>query len=70
MPYSKKAKYTHHRRAPPKEFKKGTLRTVPVSHVKTKKKYPEGTKAIRGERKKTGRWGTQSILVPKKGRKS
>jgi len=70
MPYSRKAKYRHNRRAPPGEFVPGTFRNVPVTHVPTiKKKYPKGTRVIVGKRKKSGKWGVQSILVPKKKKK-
>ena len=64
MPY-KKAKYTHHRRRNPDEFKASSFRTVPISHVSHQKKYPIGTKAIVGKLK-TGKSATQSILIPKK----
>lgn len=61
MPYQK-PKYKHHRRRNPKEFIKSSLRTVPVSHVKTRKRWKKGSKAIVGKLKKTGKWATQSIL--------
>lgn len=66
MPYSRKAKYTHHRRREPSEFKPGSFRTVPISHVHHIKQYPRGTKAIVGKIKKTGKGATQSILIPKR----
>jgi len=67
MPYSRKARYYHNRRAHPREFDKKTFRNVPASHVKSlRKKYPRGTRVIVGKRKKTGRWGVQSVLIPKK----
>lgn len=64
MPY-KKAKYRHLRRADPDEFIKSTFRTVPISHTRTTKKYPKGTQAIVGKRKKSKKWGIQSVLIPK-----
>lgn len=66
MPYLRKAKYTHNRLRDPIEFKKGTIRTVPISRVPHTKKYPKGTKAIVGKLKETGKGATQSILIPKK----
>jgi len=68
MPYSRKAKYRHFRRIEPKEFKKGTFRTVPITHTnyKGKKWNKKGVKAIVGKHKKSKKWRIQSILVPKK----
>lgn len=62
----KKAKYTHHRRREPDEFKSGSFRTVPISHVPHIKRYPAGTKAIVGKLKETNKSATQSILIPKR----
>jgi len=53
VPYSRTAKYTHHRRRDPAQFKPGTIRTVPISHVPHTAKYPNGTKAIVGKLKAT-----------------
>lgn len=68
MPYSRKAKFTHHRRKDPSEFKKGSFRNVPISHVPHTKKYPRGTRAVVGRLKVTDKGATQSILVPKRKR--
>lgn len=80
MPYSKKAKYTHHRQKSPKMFQKSpSMKTVPLDHTSysgTALKKP-GAKAIVGVLKvqhrkpaKRGgrprRWAIQSILVPKR----
>ena len=64
------------RQRPPNEFIATSFRNVPISRVKTRKKYPAGTRAIVGKLKKAvkglkGRmrhYATQSILVPKKKR--
>jgi len=79
MPYSKKAKYEHHRQKSPKMFERSTLKTVKLSHTEySGKKYKKlGAKAVVGRLKKKYRkpvkrggkpraWGVQSILVPKK----
>ncbi len=66
MPYSRKAKYTHHRRINPDELK--NMKTIEYPKFPHRIRYPEGTKAIRGQDKKTGKWRTQSILIPKKNR--
>jgi hypothetical protein len=79
MPYSKKAKYTHHRQKSPKQFQKSPrMKTVPLDHTnyRGKKLDKKGAKAIVGVLKpqfrtaakrggKKRRWGIQSILVPK-----
>lgn len=74
MPYSRKAKYLHKRQRNPKEFAKGTLRTVPLDHTEYEGKLlkVKGTKAIVGKlTKKNGKtcrkycWKVQSILIPK-----
>lgn len=72
IPYSKKANYKHKRQQHPDKFKKGSLRTVDFHKVpyrgKKYKKYHKkgsGAKAIRGKKKKTKKWATQSILIPK-----
>lgn len=62
MPY-KKAKYKHLKRAPPGDFI-APLKTVDISHTKARRDYPAGTKAVVGKRKKTKRWGIQSVLIP------
>jgi len=73
IPYSKKAKYYHNRQQDLDDFVKGSLRTVPLHHSGYKgDKYKEwnkkgsGAKAIVGKKKKTKKWATQSILIPKK----
>jgi len=66
MPYSKKAKYIHYRRKQPDEFINTSFRDVPISHVKHTKKYPAGTRAVVGKLKATGKYATQTILVPKR----
>lgn len=68
MPYSESAKFEHHRQKNPNEFQKKSFKTVPLSHTKYrgKKFKKKGTKAIVGKKKKSGKWGIQSILVPKK----
>jgi len=67
MPYSRKAKYTHHRQRQPELFE-DNFKTVPISHTeyKGKKFKKKGVKAVTGKLKKTGKWKIQSILVPKK----
>jgi hypothetical protein len=79
MPYSKKARYTHHRQKPPKMFQKSpTMKTVPLDHTdyRGKKLRKPGAKAIVGVLKvqnrkpakrggKPRKWAIQSILVPK-----
>jgi len=78
MPYSKKAKYTHHRQRKPSQCIKGTHRTVKLSHsgYKGKKYKKPGAKAVVCKLKKKYRkpakrggkpraWGTQSILNKK-----
>ena len=77
MPYSRKAKYTHHRQKPPSQFIK-PLKTVPITHTtySGKKFKKPGVKALVGRLKpqfrkpvkrggKPRKWGIQSILVPK-----
>jgi len=68
-PYSRKARFRHYRQRKPSDFKKGSLRTVPLSHSGYRGKKFKGTrgaKAVVGRLKGSGRWSTQSILVPKK----
>ena len=67
MPYSKEAKYLHHRQHDPELFIKSTFRTVPLSHTNYKgTKYDkEKCKVIIGKLKKSGKWAIQSILEPK-----
>lgn len=69
MPKSKKSKFKHKRYRNPKEIKKNTFKTVPISHTDSKKKWPKGTKAIVGKSKKTDKWVIQSVLIPKKEKK-
>lgn len=64
MPYSRAAKFTHHRRVHPDKLTK--MYNVPISHTKARKKYPEGTRAIVGFNEKTGNWVIQSVLIPKR----
>ena len=70
MPYSQKSKFEHHRQRPPKLFKQSSFRTVPISHVPHRIKYPKGAKAVVGELKspKKGqrKYQTQTILIPKR----
>ncbi|MFX1480548.1 MAG: hypothetical protein ACFFCI_20860 [Promethearchaeota archaeon] len=72
MPYSKKARYRHHRQQQPNEFIKGSFKTVPLNHTDYRgNKYARymysGTpaKAIVGKLKSSGNWAIQSILIPK-----
>ena len=67
MPYSRKAKYYHHRQRHPNEFIKGSFRNVPISHTKYrgKKFKKKGARAIIGKLKKNKKWVVQSYLVPK-----
>lgn len=78
MPYSKRARYRHHRQKSPGKFQKGTFKTVPLSHTeyKGKKFRKPGAKAVVGVVKKEHRrpikrggrprkWGIQSILTLK-----
>jgi len=67
MPY-KKARYTHKRYTNPRNIVKGTFRTVPLSHTRSKRKI-KNAKAIVGKSKKTGKNIIQSVLIPKKNRK-
>jgi len=71
MPYSRKARYRHYRQRSPREFVRGTFRTVSISHApyRGKKFRKPGVKAVVGRLKGSGRWATQSILVPKKKRR-
>lgn len=73
MPYSKKANYYHKRQKSPEKFKSGTFKTVAFNHAKYRGKKYEGyhksgtqAKAVVGKLKTTGKWSTQSILIPKK----
>ena len=72
MPYSKKAKFTHHRQRKPSLFVKGTLRTITIKRVKDqglysgKKFNKKGVKAVVGKLKKSKKYAVQSFLVPKK----
>jgi len=73
MPYSRKAKYHHKRQKSPKLYRRGSFKTVPFHHAEySGKKYKRwhrkgsGAKAVVGKLKKSGKWSTQSILIPKK----
>ena len=68
MPYSRKAKYKHHRQKKPGLFIKSSFRTVPITHTayRGKKFKKPGVKAVVGKLKSTKKWATQSILEPKK----
>ena len=67
MPYSREAKYYHHRQKSPKLFIQESFRTVPIfkSGYKGKKYWKEGNLAIVGQNKRTGDWQIQSILEVK-----
>lgn len=65
----KNPEYKHKRYRKPKEIKKDTYKTVPISHTDSKKEWPKGTKARVGKSKKTDKWVIQSVLIPKKKRK-
>lgn len=72
MPYSKKAKFYHHRQKSPRLFDKKTFKNVPLNHTSYRgEKYSKwmysGTpaRAIVGRLKKSKKWSTQSILIPK-----
>lgn len=72
MPYSKKAKFYHHRQKSPRLFDKKTFKNVPLNHTSYRgEKYSKwmysGTpaRAIVGKLKKSKKWSTQSILIPK-----
>jgi len=56
---------------------KSSFRTVPLHHTKYRgKKYRKwkrkgsGAKAVVGKKKRSGKWGIQSILIPKKKKRS
>lgn len=73
MPYGKNAKFFHKRQQKPDQFIGNTFRTVPLSHTdysgekyKKWKKKDSGAKAVVARKKKTKKWGIQSILIPKK----
>jgi len=75
MPYSKKAKYYHHRQNNTRKYRKSTFKIVPLNHThyngKKFKKYNKSrtlARAIVGTLK-TGKKGSiQSILIPKQKR--
>jgi len=71
MPYSREAEFYHHRQRHPSEFKKSSLKTVPISHTEYRgKKYAKkGVKAVVGKHKPSGKWKIASILEPKKKRR-
>jgi len=65
--------YYRYRQENPELFDPKTFRTVPASHLSEfkKKKTFKGfdihkLKGITGKIKTTGKWATQSILIPKK----
>ena len=69
----KQKKYRKYRQVKPNLFIKKSFRTVPLNHSKYKgqkfKKHNySGTtaKAVVGKLRKTKKWSTQSILIPKK----
>jgi hypothetical protein len=79
MPYSKSARYEHHRQRPPKQFYRTRFRNVKLSHTDySGEKYDvPGARAVVGKLKpqfRTARrkgakpraWAVQSILIPKK----
>ncbi len=71
MPYSKKAKYTHHRQRNPGLFIKGTLRTISVKRARAQglysgRKFNKPTaKAIVGKLRRTKKYAVQSFLLKK-----
>jgi hypothetical protein len=73
VPYSPKAKYTHHRRRVPSDFVDDSFRTLPASKARDqlphRYKGKKGIKVVMGrlkEPKKGKSWVIQSVLVPKK----
>lgn len=73
IPNSKKARYFHKRQQQPDQFIGNTFRTVPLSHTdysgekyKKWKKKDSGAKAVVARKKKSKKFGIQSILIPKK----
>jgi len=71
MPYSSRAEYRRFRQKSPKSFRRSSFRTVPLSHTDYgggKFRVP-GAKAVVGYNEYTGRWETQTILIPKRGRR-
>lgn len=60
MPY-KNSRYKHKRQFSPDKCTPGTFRTVKQSHTKMRKPR-KGGKAIVCKLKRSGRWGTQSLL--------
>lgn len=67
MPFSSKAKYRHIERLPLKRFIEDSIKTVPISHTNYKGKMfdVKGAEARVGKLKKTGKWATMTILIPK-----
>ena len=65
MPYSRHAKYRHIRYIHPDEIQDGTWLTVPISHTNSKKKWPKGTLAVVGKKKRSGNGVIQKVMVPK-----
>lgn len=77
MPYSKKSRFLHKRQQQPDKFIGNTFRTVSLSHTnysggkyKKWKKPGSGAKAVVARKKKSKKWGIQSILIPKKKKKT
>lgn len=73
MPYGRRARYYHERQRHPSDFVESTFRTVPLSHTGYRgrkfakwKRKGSGAKAIVGKLRKSGKWGVQSILIPKR----
>jgi len=69
--------YDRYRQKQPDLYKKNSFKTVPFSHVDySGEKFSEwhkresGAKAIVGKEKATGKWSTQSILIPRESLKS
>lgn len=65
MPY-RKGKFRHRRYIDPRNIEKGTFKTVPISHTKSRLKdeFPNA-KAVVGISKKTGNRIIQKIMIPK-----
>jgi len=72
MPYSKSAKYTHHRQRKPGLFVKSSFHTISVKRAKVRglysgKKFDKpGAKAIVARLRKNGKYAVQSFLLKKK----
>ena len=66
MSYSDAARYIHKRYLHPSEIDDDTWSTVPISHTKSKKKWPKGTMGVVGIKKSTGNEVIQSVLIPRR----